>query len=277
VADVERSSGTIRSPTGALGGPIFPWLQRTWDSLVSLTLSDLRVRYGRGSWRFIKWLLDPFAAVGVYLLLVSFVLNRPGQAPGMTVACAVIPFQLVMLTVINSIGAIRFRKSIILNGGFDRALIPISSVMTETIAFAASLPLLAVMMAAYAIAPTPAALWFPIVLFFNILFAVAVAYPVALFGLWFPDLRVFAVSFVRTLFFLAPGFIALREIKGSANEVLRINPLSGLFESYRDVLLYGHRPSAWTILIPLAYSAVFLALFVPIYIREQRHFAKVVE
>jgi homopolymeric O-antigen transport system permease protein len=273
VAEVERTFGSIRG-AGAAPSPRF---RRTWDPLVSLTLSDLRVRYGRGWWRFLKWLLDPFAAVGVYLLLVSFVLDRPGHAPGLTVACAVIPFQLVMLTVINSIGAIRLRKSIILNGGFDRALIPISSVMTETIAFAASLTLLVVMMAAYTIAPTTAALWFPIVLLSNILFSVSVAYPVALFGLWFPDLRVFAVSFVRTLFFLAPGFIALREIDGRANEILRVNPLTGLFESYREVLLYGHRPPAWTILIPLAYSVVFLALFVPIYIREQRHFAKVVE
>ena len=88
-------------------------LAAKWDALIALTMSDIRVRYGRGPWRLVKWLLDPFAAVGVYLLLVTFVLNRPGNSPGLTVACAVVPFQLVMLSVVNANGAIRLRRSII--------------------------------------------------------------------------------------------------------------------------------------------------------------------
>ena len=43
------------------------------------------------------------------------------------------------------------------------------------------------------------------------------------------------------------------------------------------MLLYGESPPAWTILYPLAFSLVLVAMFLPIFIREQRHFAKVVE
>jgi ABC-type polysaccharide/polyol phosphate export permease len=256
---------------------VSPGAGAKWDTLVALTLSDVRVRYGRGPWRLVKWLLDPFAAVGVYLLLVTFVLNRPGTAPGLTVACAVVPFQLVMLSVVNANGAIRLRKSIILNGQFDRALIPVASVLTETIAFAASLGLLALTMAGYRITPTAAILWLPVVLLLNMVFAVSWAYPSALMGLWFPDLRVFTVSFVRTLFFLAPGLVALASVQGQTHDLLRLNPLTGLFESYRAVLLYGQSPEAWMILYPLVFSFVLVAIFLPIFIREQRHFAKVVE
>jgi ABC-type polysaccharide/polyol phosphate export permease len=277
VSEVEQTSGAIVSVPPSWATALGVRARTLWELLLSLTLSDLRARYGRGSWRLAKWLLDPFAATGVYLLLVTFVLNRPGHAPGMSVACAVIPFQLVMLTVNNAISAIRLRRSIILNGSFDRALIPLASVMTETIAFGASLTLLAVLMAAYGIAPTAAIVWFPVVLAMNILLAVSIAYPTALFGLWFPELRIFAVSFVRTLFFLAPGFIALREIHGKANEILRLNPLTGLFEAYRATLLYGQRPAAWQLLIPLAFAVALLGIFVPAFGREQRHFAKVVE
>src|SRR5438874_2662482 len=85
----------------ATSAPRFPLLPRAAsgeasasDVLISLVRSDLRARYGRGTSQFAKWLLDPFAAVGVYLLLVTIVLHRPGRAPGLSVACAVIPFQL---------------------------------------------------------------------------------------------------------------------------------------------------------------------------------------
>src|SRR4029078_8261739 len=137
---IQQSPGeeATRKPRGRLA--------RALDVLVVLTASDLRARYGRGAWRLVKWLLDPFALVGVYLLLVAFVLGRSGAATGLSLACAVVPFQLVMGSIINALGAANQRRSIILNMRFDRPLIPMSSVLTETIAFAASLLLLAVMM-----------------------------------------------------------------------------------------------------------------------------------
>ena len=60
------------------------------DLLIALSSSDLRARYGRGSWKSLKWLLDPFFATGVYLILVTFVIDRPGVAPGLSIACATV-------------------------------------------------------------------------------------------------------------------------------------------------------------------------------------------
>jgi ABC-type polysaccharide/polyol phosphate export permease len=80
---------------------------------------------------------------------------------------------------------------------------------------------------------------------------------------------------MRAMFFLAPGLVPLSEIGGRANELLRINPLTGLFEAYRAVLLHGEHPSAWMVLYPLAAAALLLLAFVPVTAREQRQFAKV--
>jgi ABC-type polysaccharide/polyol phosphate export permease len=261
------------SPAGRLRGR----LGRSVDVLAALTASDLRARYGRGPFQLLKWLLDPFALVGVYLLLITFVLNRSGPAPGLSLACAVVPFQLVMGSIISSMNCIAQRRSIILNMGFDRMLIPVSAVLTETIAFGASMVLLALMMVVYTVPPTVAILWLPVLLLVTIAFSMSCAYPVTLIGLWFPELRVFFVSLVRTLYFVAPGLIALSEITGRAHDLIRINPLTGLFEAFRDILLYGQRPAAWELLIPLGFAVVLLVAFVPVYRRDQVHFAKVVE
>ena len=90
------------------------------DLLIALSTSDLRARYGRGSWKSLKWLLDPFFATGVYLILVTFVIDRPGVAPGLSIACATVPFQLVIASVVNGLGSIQLRHSIVLNTRFDR-------------------------------------------------------------------------------------------------------------------------------------------------------------
>jgi ABC-type polysaccharide/polyol phosphate export permease len=246
------------------------------DVLVSLTLADLRFRYGRGGRRILKWLLDPFALVGVYLLFVTIVLKVGGRAPGLSLACAVVPFQLLMSTVINAMLAITTRRTIILNMAFNRLLIPISLVVTETIAFVASFSIIVLMMVIYDVPPTSAIGWLPLVVAANIFFAFGLAYPASLFGLWFRDLRNFGISFVRTLFFLAPGLVPLSQIPGG-HEWLRLNPLTGIFESYRAVLLFGEAPAAWELLYPAGCAFVLLVLFVPLYNHEQRQFAKVVE
>jgi lipopolysaccharide transport system permease protein len=249
---------------------------RAFEVLAVLTESDLRGRYGRGPWQLVKWLVDPFALVGIYVLLVTFILRRPGEAPALRLACAVIPFQLVMMTVINSMGAVQFRGSIIRNMAFDRVLIPVSSTLTEAVAFAASLVLFVILMAVYGVKPTTGILWLPVAIATTLAFSVACAYVASLIGVWFRDLRPFVISFVRAMFFLAPGLVAIDEIGGRAETLVKLNPLTGLFESYRSALL-GEPMRLWEFALPLAWAAVFLLVALPLYLREERQFAKVVE
>jgi ABC-type polysaccharide/polyol phosphate export permease len=251
--------------------------RRVLDTLFALTESDLRARYGRGAWQLLKWLVDPFALVGIYLLLVTFILHRSGAAPGLNLACAVIPFQLVMMTIVNGMGAVQLRGSIIRNMAFNRVLIPISSTLTEAVAFAASLVLLVMMMVIYRVAPTLALLWAPLVLVITLFFAAACAYVAALIGVWIPDVRPFVISLVRALFFLAPGLVAISDIGGRAEQLVKLNPLTGLFESYRSIMLNGTSPPAWELAVPLAWAIVLLLVALPLYLREQHQFAKVLE
>jgi lipopolysaccharide transport system permease protein len=243
---------------------------------VSLTRTDLLARYGRGRYRLVKWLLDPFALVGVYLVLVSVFLDRPGRAIGLSLACGVIPFQLLMAVVTNGLDAVQIRASTIINMRFPRELIPVSAALTEGVGYLANLSLFVVMMAAYAVAPTPAIAFFPLVVAVNFALAIAAAYPASLLGLSFRELRAFAVSLVRTLFFVSPGLVTLSELTGSVQDLVRLNPVTGLIEAYRDVLLYGQAPAVWELAYPLAWAALLAGIFVPVYRRQQRDFAKVV-
>jgi lipopolysaccharide transport system permease protein len=271
---VERAPAT--GPSGILSRLRLRRLKRVVDLLRSLTEADLRFRYGRGPSRFVRWLMEPFALVGVYLLLLTFVLDRPGTAPGLSLAAAIVPFQLVISTVGNAMDAVDVRRPILLNMAFERNLIPVSSALTECASFVASFSIIAVMMAAYRIPPTFAVLWLPLVVLVNVYLAVAAAYAASLLGLWLRELKPFLLSFVRMLFFLGPGLVPLSQTSPHVMRLLRLNPLTGLFEAYRDIFLSGHSPAAWQLLYPIAIASVILVAFVPLYRTEQKQFAKVV-
>ena len=246
------------------------------DVLLALTRSDIKVRYGRGPWRRAKWVADPIAALGVYLILVALVIDHPGIAPGLSIACAVIPFQLLMSTAVNALRAVEQRRAVVANMGFRRILIPVSSALTELVGFAGTLLIFPIMMAAYGVEPTPAVLLLPLMIVLTFVLAVAFAYPLALLGVWMPESVPFVVSAVRTLFFVAPGLVALDEVYGYTHDVLIANPMTGVFEGFRAILLHGEAPAWWHVAVPLAYALVLLAVFVPVYRREQRHFAKLI-
>jgi ABC-type polysaccharide/polyol phosphate export permease len=275
---------TVGDDTYAAGGARVPPEQERpkkragWlDVLLSLTQADLRVRYGRGRLRVLRWLVEPFALAGVYLVFVAVVLNRPGHAVGLSLACAVVPFQLLMTTTTNALGSITTRRSIILNMKFNRLLIPLATTLTEMAVFAASFSLIVMMMLVYSVGPSSSLVWLPVALLVNILLAVALAFPAALFGLWFRELRVFAISLMRTLFFLAPSLVPHSVTTGLAYNLLKLNPLTGLFDTYRDIFLNDRTPAAWAVLYPAGFALVLLVLTVPLYRREQDQFAKVVE
>ena len=260
--------------TRPVGRPAAAGLREAAHVLLALAASDMRVRYGRGRLRTVKWLLDPYAAAGVYLLLVALVLDKPGRAAGLSVACAIVPFQLVTMTVVNSMGSAQARRSIIANMRFRRSLIPLGATITETVGFAAALTLIPLMMAVHGVEPTAAVLWLPVLVAATFLLALASAYPTALIGVWFPEVRPLLLSLTRASFFLAPGLVALDQVDGAAAEWLRANPLTGLFEAYRSVVLEGHAPAAWQLLLPCAVAGLVLLVAVPLFRREQPHLAK---
>jgi ABC-type polysaccharide/polyol phosphate export permease len=243
--------------------------------LIALSEADMRVRYGRGPWKLVKWLADPFALLGIYFILVLFVLDRRGVAPALTLACAVIPFQLVMAAIVNAMDSATTRASIITNMAFPRMLLPASAAVTESVPFLASLPLLAALMAIYDITPTWATLWVPILVGVTLALAAALSYPAALVTLWVRDMRPLLISLVRASFFASAGLVPLSEITGRAHDLLKLNPLTGLFEAYRSVLVEGQSPALWELGVPLLMAVLVAAVFVPVYRREEPHLAKV--
>jgi ABC-type polysaccharide/polyol phosphate export permease len=127
------------------------------------------------------------------------------------------------------------------------------------------------------VAPTLSLLWLPLVIAATLLLSIGVAYPAAMLGIWMPEIGTFVISFVRVLFFISPGLVPLSQISGDAHDLLLINPMTGLFESYRDVLAYGDSPGALELLYPAALGVVLLLVFVPVFRSEQRQFAKIME
>jgi lipopolysaccharide transport system permease protein len=144
------------------------------------------------------------------------------------------------------------------------------------LAFATSFVLFPLMMLIYGVGPTSALLWLPVIVAVTIVLSIGAAWPFALLGVWVPKLGLFAGQALRILFFASAGLVALSEVSDDVHDWLVLNPLTGLFESFRHVFLYGDAPPFWQLAYPTGFGLLLMIAFVPLYRREKRNFAKLV-
>lgn len=101
-------------------------------------------------------------------------------------------------------------------------------------------------------------LWLPVVLVPLLLLAVGLAWLLASLGVYLRDVGHLVNALVTVLLFLSPVFYPAASLPEPLHRVLMLNPLTGVLESARAVLLWGQSPD-WTLLLPCTLFAGLVA------------------
>ena len=76
------------------------------------------------------------------------------------------------------------------------------------------------------------------------LLIVGIAYPLAALNVIFRDTQHIVTVMLQLIMFVTPVFYSLDQVPKSMHAWFHINPMVGLIESWRDVLLHGNWPDA---------------------------------
>ncbi len=208
----------------------------------------------------LKWVLEPLSFMLVYFVLVGVVLQRSQPAFLLFLFCALVPFRYFTGVVFESMSLVHSFSEPISNRSFPKEVLPLVVLSVEGTTLGVAILLFAPFMALYRIVPTTAMLWLPVLVLVLALMTIGPTFLATLFGLYFPDFRGAAQNLTRLLFFASTGLVSLSHIPGRHLPLLlKYNPLSGIFDSFRAVVIDQHSPKAFDLLYP---SAIGLALFV---------------
>jgi len=245
--------------------------------LRALTVAELRVTQDLTVVGILKWMLEPLSYMAVYYLLIGVVLGATSRTPAypLFLLCGLVPFRYFSGVVGESMNLITRFGAAITNRAFPRWVLPLVLVAAEVPTLLLSMLLFAPMMAAFGIGPSAALLWIPVIVVVLALVSTGPAYLMAVFGLYFPDFRGAAQNLIRMTYFVSTGLFPASEAKGDVLPLLpKLNPLSGLFDSLRAVVLHGNPPKPFDLLYPAAVGLVLLAIGGSVYRWRQRQFAK---
>jgi lipopolysaccharide transport system permease protein len=216
------------------------YIREAWErrSLVRVLASrELKSTYEMNVVGFAWWILEPLSLTLVYVVLVSFILKAAEPAFPLYVLTALLSFKWMTSSLTGAMGVVRSNTNLIQDLYFPRALLPIAEVMTSVAHFGVGLLIVPIFMLVYGIAPSWHLLFLPAIIAAQFILCLGLAYPLSVWGLNYRNLPGLIGNLFRLWLYLSPALWALgTRVPERHQNLVRLNPLTGLFESYHGVI-----------------------------------------
>lgn len=223
----------------------------------------------------LQWIMEPLSFMFVYFALVTAVMGSNEANYMLILMAALLPWRYFSGTVGRGLNVIEAHSQLIKNRVFPRMLLPAVPLLAEGVNFLIGMFLFVPLMIYYGIAPTAALLWIPGLVALLVFVSAGPTYLTSVFGLYFPGMKGVARNFLRVGFFASTALVSIRGVANErVGELLLLNPLSGVFEAFRAVVVYGRAPALGDVLYPFVVGAVALIAGVVLYSSRQSEFPK---
>ena len=256
----------------------FHYIRELWQRRMLvrvLAARELKSTYEMNVVGFAWWLLEPLSMAAVYYVLINILTSRGAtdKTIFLQILVSLLSFKWLSQALIGSMGVVRANSSLVTDVYFPRALLPFTQLVVGMAHFGVGLLTVPVFMLWLGGVPTTALVWLPVVMAVQFLFMLGLAYPLSVWGLTFRNLPSLMSNILRLWFYLSPGLYALSAVPAKYRTLMRLNPLTGLFESYRGAIITQQAPDlalVWT-----AFVGVIFVVFGGWYFtRREPHFGK---
>jgi homopolymeric O-antigen transport system permease protein len=231
-------------------------IRRLWthrDLVVSLVRIQFKLRYRQS---FVGWfwaVLPPLATLGVAILVFH---NVAGVDSGKTsyaifTMAAVIPWTFFANSLTLGAPAIGGAQQAVTRLPFPRAALPLSMVGLSLLDLVVSALIFLVFALVSGVGLPAAALWFPILVLILIIFTSGIVLLTSALNVFARDVRLAVPLLVQLWLFITPVMYPLSVVPRWLRPWYLANPMTGLVESFRQTLVFGHAPSLQLLVLAL--------------------------
>jgi ABC-type polysaccharide/polyol phosphate export permease len=246
------------------------------ELLYQMVKRDLLVRYKQSIMGFGWAVFMPLINTAVFATIFNRVVSIDTPVPYPVFAyCGLWVWNLFASALRLSVVSVTSNTNLVTKVFFPREIFPFASVIVSLVDFAVGAILLVLLMAWYHIAPAASLIWLPVVIAVHVAFTSAVALLLAMGNLFYRDVKYLFEVLITVWMFGTSVVYPLDRIGGKLGIVLSMNPMTGIVDSYRAVLLLGSAPPPALATAGLV-SAVTLALSWFAFHRAEFRFAEIV-
>jgi lipopolysaccharide transport system permease protein len=214
------------------------------DLLYTLSLHRIKVRY-KQTLLGVTWaILQPLAVMLLFTLVFSLIVKMPSEgAPYAAFAyTALLPWSYFSTALSNGTNGLVSNSALITKVYFPREILPLSYVIAALFDFVIASSLLLALMIYYKISLTLNAFYaIPIILVLTI-FVCAISLLFSAMQIRFRDIGVGVPLLLQVWLFATPVAYPLSAVPADLRALYLLNPMVGIIENFRRVILHGAAP-----------------------------------
>lgn len=159
---------------------------------------------------------------------------------------------------------------------FPREVLPLSDVISSLVDFGIASMITVLLIVVYRVDISGYIVFLPVVLMIQLLLACALVLLSSSLTVIFRDLE-FAIPFlVQLLMYASPVIYSARNIRQPLQTLLYLNPITGVIEGYRSILIYKEAPNFIFLAVSTFFALVILIIAYIIFKRIERYLADVI-
>ncbi|HEY8227119.1 MAG TPA: ABC transporter permease [Pyrinomonadaceae bacterium] len=232
------------------------------DLFHTLTVHRIKVRYKQSILGLAWAILQPFSLMLIYTVIFSVIAKVPSENTPYAVFAyaALLPWTFFSSALTNATGGLVSHSQLVTKVYFAREILPLTYVSAALFDFAIASTLLFALLAYYRITLTVFALYaIPIVLLITVL-ATACSLFLSATQVRFRDIGVAMPLLLQLWMFATPVVYPLSAVPLRLRTFYALNPMVGVIENFRRVVLQGVPPDFYSLWISVAVAAVLLPL-----------------
>ena len=217
----------------------------------------------RGYLGLLWWVLEPVLYMVAYYLFFVTIMHRGGQNQIIFLLSGLVAWKWFATTILPAAGSIITNRGLINQVYLPKFVLPVMATATSTMKFIIVFSLLLIMVCLVGQPPTLSWLALPAVLGAQLLAMLAIGGLLAAVVPFFPDLKLVVENVMLFLFFMSGVFFEIRNLSTPHLWVLYLNPMAGLIEMYRCILVYATWPDwrMWGLIVSASGLVLAVALW----------------
>jgi lipopolysaccharide transport system permease protein len=230
------------------------------DLIWTLGLHRIKVRYKQSVLGILWAILQPISMMFVFTFIFSLIARMPSEGAPYAIFAytALLPWNYFSTGVSNATSSLVRDAQFVTKVYFPREILPITYIVAALFDFGVASTLLACLMIYYHVALTVNILYtIPIVLVLTC-FALAISFIFSATQVRFRDIGVAVPLLLQLWLFATPVIYPLSAVPAQWRSFYVLNPMVGIIESFRQVVLKGVPPDMSSLLFSAAISIVLL-------------------
>jgi len=246
--------------------------------LWTLALREIKVRYKQAVLGIVWAILQPLSLMIVFTVFFSVILRVPsdGIPYPLFAFVALLPWSFFATGLSSAIPSLTNNASLVTKVYFPREVIPLAAVLAAAVDFAVAALAFLGLLLYYRVGMTAHLLFVPGIFMIQVALTIGVALFFSALNVKYRDVRHALPLVIQLWMFVTPVIYPVSVVPERYRALYLVNPMAGVIDSYRKVVVQGVAPDLWAQGLAALVSTLIVMLSWSYFQRAERTFADVI-